>query len=516
MKKTVKINLSGSIFHLDEDAYQRLKNYLDKIHRHFESKESGKEIINDIELRIAELFQHKTDKKKEVISLGDVEEVIEQLGDAEEFDEQDTTEDKKTEVKKLYRDPDKAIFGGVAAGIGAYFRIDPVWIRLLFVLLIFGYGVIALIYILLWLFVPKAETYAQKMEMKGEKISISEIEKRVKQEYNDVKSNLKDFEHSDHFQNFKNGLNEIFAILGKIIKGIISFIGGIIGIALIIGGVGISLYSAVIIFTDLQVDWLFYSDWFRFPFALISSVFEPEVSIILVSTAVLACLIPFLGIIYLLFRIFGHKGNDKVIYPTGIIVWIVALMTLIGTSIYQISQFSANVTNQNISKLNMNQSQSLKLELADKPNPNYIIEDFPLILEHNQKLGLSEEGTLYLPPVIKIVPAESNEYKIELRKISRGKNTRHAVINTKGINYNWELSQGTLTLDPFFLVSNESKYHMQRLIITLKIPEKKKICISGEIEDYIVEARNNRNYEFYELGDRCWEMHEGELRIIEE
>jgi phage shock protein PspC (stress-responsive transcriptional regulator) len=516
MKKTIKINLSGSIFHLDEDAYHKLKEYLDKIHKHFESKKGGKEIIDDIELRIAELFQHKTNKKKEVISLEDVEEIIDQMGDADEFDEQEPTEHEDTEAKKLYRDPDRAILGGVAAGIGAYFNIDPVWIRLMLVLLIFAYGIIALIYILFWLFVPRAETYKQKMEMRGEKISISEIEKRVRQEYDDVKSNLKEFERSDHVQNFKNGLNEIFAFLGKLIKGLFSFIIGIIGIALVIAGVVISLYAASVLFTDMPADWFLFSEWFNFPVALLTSLFEPAVSITLVSAVALTCLIPLLGIIYLLFRIFGYKGNDKVVYPIGVIFWILAIMTLIGTSFYQVSQFSANVTNHHAETLNISREQSLKLELADKPEPSYLIEEFPFTQDYGQKFGLSEEGMLYLTPVIKIIPGESTEYKMELKRVARGRNTKHAVLNTRGINYSWDLSEGTLKLDPYFLISNENKFHMQKLVITLKIPDTKHICISEEIEEYIVEAGNNKNYNFYELGDKCWEMQGGELRVVDE
>jgi hypothetical protein len=191
-------------------------------------------------------------------------------------------------------------------------------------------------------------------------------------------------------------------------------------------------------------------------------------------------------------------------------------MTLIGTSFYQVSQFSANVTNHHAETLNISREQSLKLELADKPEPSYLIEEFPFTQDYGQKFGLSEEGMLYLTPVIKIIPGESTEYKMELKRVARGRNTKHAVLNTRGINYSWDLSEGTLKLDPYFLISNENKFHMQKLVITLKIPDTKHICISEGIEEYIVEAENNKNYNFYELGDKCWEMQGGELRVVDE
>lgn len=177
MKKTIKINLSGTIFHFDEDAYELLSSYLEKIHAHFITSEGGSEIISDIELRMAELFQSKLSESKQVITVEDVREVIKNMGDPEDFsveqeEEKETTAPPST--KKLYRDTDNAIIGGVSAGLGAYFNIDPVWIRLIFVLLMLAYGLVGVLYILLWIFIPRAETYAQKPEMKGEKITLAE------------------------------------------------------------------------------------------------------------------------------------------------------------------------------------------------------------------------------------------------------------------------------------------------------------------------------------------------------
>ena len=93
MKTTVKINLSGQIFTLDEDAYQMLKDYLDAISKRFRDMEEGNEIITDIETRIAELFQLRISEKKEVIIIEDVREVIEIMGQPEDFDEGEDSED---------------------------------------------------------------------------------------------------------------------------------------------------------------------------------------------------------------------------------------------------------------------------------------------------------------------------------------------------------------------------------------------------------------------------------------
>lgn len=516
MKKTIKINLSGLIFHLDEDAYQKLKTYLDKIHKHFELKESGKEIISDIESRIAELFQYKINKKKQVITIDDVDEVIGQLGDAEDFDEMEEKTVKEGRTKKLYRDPENAILGGVSAGIGAYFNIDAVWIRLLFVLLLFGYGIIALIYVLLWLIIPKAETYAQKLEMRGEEISISEIENRVRKEYDDVKSNLKEFQKTNQYQNFKKGLNEIFTFIGNLIKAIFNFITGIIGTALIIALVGVSLYAAGVIFFDIPGYWFWFEEGKIMLFKALNTIFDPEVSIIILSTAVLACIIPILGLIYLLFRIFGYKGNDKIVYPTGVILWVISIMVLAGTSIYQIREFSSNVTNQKVESLDLKNSQTLKLSINKRPKPDYLTEDFMWDENNYEHIGVDEEGTIYIPPVIKIIQGDSKNYQLEIKRISRGKSSEQAIENTKNINYHWELTNSSLMLDPYFIISKENKFRMQRIILSIKVPEGKQVCIPEETEQYLTEAKNSENYELYEMGDHCWKMQEGALTLAEE
>ncbi|MCF8346806.1 MAG: PspC domain-containing protein, partial [Bacteroidales bacterium] len=175
MKKAIKINLSGIVFHIDEDAYEKLKQYLDAISRHFSDKKEGEEILNDIESRIAELFQEKRGKD-EVISMALVNEITEIMGDPEEIvDSQEEAgtggkHDKSSgtfsrTTRRLYRDPENSVFGGVSGGLGAYFNIDPLIFRILFLVFFFIGGASILVYIILWIVLPKAETAAQKLEM---------------------------------------------------------------------------------------------------------------------------------------------------------------------------------------------------------------------------------------------------------------------------------------------------------------------------------------------------------------
>jgi phage shock protein PspC (stress-responsive transcriptional regulator) len=197
MKKTLSINLSGSVFNIDDDAFQLLKDYLNLIERHFKNEEESKEIISDIEARIAELFKERISEFKQVISFLDVEEIIEIMGQPEEFiDPEDSGQQDQKEkfgpsgYRRMYRDPDNRLVGGVCSGMAAYWGTDPLIIRIIFIVatLIFLSGTI--IYLILWIVLPEAKTTAQKLEMRGETVNISNIGKAVKEEFEKIKEKM--------------------------------------------------------------------------------------------------------------------------------------------------------------------------------------------------------------------------------------------------------------------------------------------------------------------------------------
>ncbi len=176
MKKNISINISGIIFHIEEDGYEILRKYLDSITTYFSSFEDNSEILSDIESRIAELFLSKLNEGKQVITLEDVNSLMSTMGSVSDFkaaEEQEaagisatqTTEkseygssSKRTTSKKLYRDQKRKILGGICAGLGHYFNVDPVWPRLLFALLVLGsYGGLLLVYFILWILLPPSE-----------------------------------------------------------------------------------------------------------------------------------------------------------------------------------------------------------------------------------------------------------------------------------------------------------------------------------------------------------------------
>jgi len=194
MKITVSINLGGYSFNIDEDAYAELKRYLKNLELNFAAEESSSEILTDIESRMSELLRARLSSYKQVISIEDVNEVISIMGSPEDIsDDEGHSSGKKFSTPgyhRMYRDPDHRIIGGVCAGMGAYWRIDPLIIRIIFLALILAGGIGILIYLILYIVLPEAKTTAQKIEMKGSPVNIHNIKDAVKKEFDSVRKNM--------------------------------------------------------------------------------------------------------------------------------------------------------------------------------------------------------------------------------------------------------------------------------------------------------------------------------------
>lgn len=217
MKTTVRISLGESIFTVEEDAYKYLQEYQKALQSEYRIKNNGRTIIHDIEIRMAELFNYKLDKTKQVITYLDVYEVIEVLGKPESFEEakthKNTVNQDDFEVinrprkarsqrskkrwnkrsKSMFRDVDNRVLGGICSGLAAYFGISPVVFRALFIFLFFFGGGSMIIYIVMWIALPPAISVTQKMEMRGEMINLNNIEDKVKKELENLKRKFKQF-----------------------------------------------------------------------------------------------------------------------------------------------------------------------------------------------------------------------------------------------------------------------------------------------------------------------------------
>lgn len=193
MKKTMTVNIGGSVYHIDEDAFEKLNIYLEEVKDELKSSEGGNEIIDDIEHRIGELFAEKLKIDRQVITLSDVEEVIRIMGkpgDISGHSDSEKNNSERSSYRRMYRDPDNRIIGGVSSGLAAYWQLDPTLVRIIFVLLcIFGLAGL-LLYLILWIILPEASTVNQKLEMRGEPVNLSNIGEFFRKEFENVKKSF--------------------------------------------------------------------------------------------------------------------------------------------------------------------------------------------------------------------------------------------------------------------------------------------------------------------------------------
>ncbi len=191
MKITININLGGYPFNVDEDAYERLRQYMKSLEKEFSGESSASEIMADIEGRIAELFKMRLNAYKQVITMKDVEEVMAILGSPEVISGNSTSDERPPRSqRRIYRDPDRRVFGGVCAGISAYLDWDPLIMRIIFAILIVAGGFGLALYLILWIVLPEAKTTAQKLEMRGDPVTVENIKDSVKQEFETVKKKM--------------------------------------------------------------------------------------------------------------------------------------------------------------------------------------------------------------------------------------------------------------------------------------------------------------------------------------
>ena len=340
MKKTITITLNSILFNIEEDAYNKLNKYLESIKEHYGSPDK-EEILADIESSIAKKFSTKINSKKESINLKNVEEVIKILGTIDEFTSEEKTDKPKTKQKKLYRNPDDSIIGGVSSGIATYFGLDPVLIRLIFILLLFFKGVGFFIYVIFWIVLPKADTNAQRLEMKGKPVNLKKIEQAVKEKSKKIKK-----ESQEIIKNNRGLLSKILLfpikvveitfifikkILSKLTPAISIFIGIIIIISIIISILAITMTAGILIFNinspylklDIPIQ----------EFTHLTTYYLSVIAAYLITT------IPLIFILLLGITMINRKNAFKAII-SGILItiWMLAIITIGITAIDLVPQ----------------------------------------------------------------------------------------------------------------------------------------------------------------------------------
>lgn len=346
MKKTLTVNLGGTVFNIDDDAYRLLDNYLCNLKAHFSKEEGAEEIVDDIERRISELLAEKLAAGQQVITISDVEEVIARVGKPEEMDQEGQAAEANAGQaqggasaqtagqgastqgaahRRLFRNPDDKILGGVISGIAAYFCWDVTLLRLLLlVILICGYGTLIPVYIICWFLIPEARTAAEKLSMRGEPITVENIGKTVTDGFEKVAGGVNDYVRSGKPRTFMQKLGDsLVRVCGWVLKvllvlAVVCFSPFLLVMAIVLVALIIALIAAVI------GGGAAFASIFPVTWGLAEFVSPLAILVMYISAAFLIC-IPLFALVWLLWSQLTHsKAMNSGLKWTLLILWIVS------------------------------------------------------------------------------------------------------------------------------------------------------------------------------------------------
>ena len=330
MKKTLTVNLGGTVFHIDEDAYRLLDNYLSNLKIHFRKEAGADEIIDDIERRISELFAEKLTAGSQVITITDVEEVIARMGKPEDMEAENDSEPsvgnatRTTIHRRLYRNPDDKLLGGVISGMAAYLGWDVTLLRLLLlVVLICGVGTLIPVYIVCWLVIPEARTAAEKLSMRGEAVTVENIGKTVTDGFEKVANGVNDYMKSDKPRTFLQKLGvalvmvagwffKICLVIFAIICSPLLFVFGVVFVALLFAAVMVAIGGGAALIS-------------MFPTFDVILPTSPLSAIVMYIAGILLVGIPLVSLVWAIFsQIFKWQPMASGLKWTLVILWIVS------------------------------------------------------------------------------------------------------------------------------------------------------------------------------------------------
>lgn len=586
MKKNISINISGIIFHIEEDGYVKLKEYLESINKYFSSFEGSTEIIADIESRIAEIFLAKLNEDKQVITLEDVGALITTMGGIQDFqavedeitpestEQEEPTEEKASSErqerprepqKKLYRDNKRRLVGGVASGIANYLSVDPLWIRLIFIILMFdifvtfavssivfltyiilwivlpgsdeleedkamkkmyrnpqerviggvasgiaayfdtditlirvlfvlsiivgGFGLIA--YVVLWIILPEAKTITDKVQMKGEPVTLENIETNIK-ETQEAKANPQEESLLVRILLFPFRLIAVILTglaraLGPIARFLLEFIRVVFGIALTLSGLGI-LFGVLIsgsVFLGISAG----NEVFNiteFPFELIHDAVSP----IGLISAMLTIGIPGLAIMLL-----GLSIASKTRITNASVGWALFAIWILGI-------IGLSFTLPSIIYDYRSEGDYTRTEYYD-------VEAETLILDIRET-GYGEFDGVRL----KLRGYDGDEIKIVQEFSSRGATKKEAVDNARGIQYAITQADSVLTFDSNIDYSAETKLRGQDLMMTMYIPHGQRFEMLNNFDDLIYYSFGYQGFSSSQIIGNTWMFNPSGLECI--
>lgn len=533
MNKTVTINISGIIFHIEEDAYEKLGIYLRTVRSRFSEEDGRDDIMADIESRIAEILNERVGPSKQVVLMADVDHVIALMGEPEVISDQEekagagtTTEepnyDEPVRRRRLYRDPEDRVIGGVCSGMGYYFDVDPIWFRIGFVAVFFLFGTGILFYILLLIIIPKAETTAEKLEMRREPVDLNNISKTVREEFGEFKKRAENFgneakqygrrmrQESKHWRrrdrvsnSFEDFFHTVFNVIGRIFAFALIAVGLFFLIALIT-----STFSL--------------TDFGNLPFGEnVSSFFPDRFNYYLGLTCFFIVFgIPTIMMIYKGIRmVFRIKRNDRIVGISALTIWVLGIIGAVFAGVSVGKGFREEATIHEYFPINNAKMDTLYMKVdidRDMINGTYHSKwNHKHRYEHRWKWVSSNGSEVKFGDIdLNIIRSDVDSFQLVIYKTAHGLDTREALTRAKAITYTITQKDSLLIFNSFYTLGKEH-WKAQDVRMELLVPKNKVIYLGETMSGLINDIDNTTNTFDLDMVDRRWKMTQIGLECVD-
>ncbi len=526
MKKTLTANISGTVFHIEEDAYEQLNRYLNTIRSQFGGTHGREEIMADIEARIAELFQERMDGRQ-VVTVTEVEHVIAIMGQPEDYVSEldDSTGGSGSDAearsgathqgKRLYRDPDDKWVGGVLGGVAAYFNIDPLILRLIYLAALFlGFGF--LLYFILWIVVPEAQTSAEKLRMRGEEVNVENLKRMFDEGSETIRKGADKVATGAREAGARVGstlgrnASGMGSTLATGLVAVIKVLGKVLGFALLGLGAVLAILLTVAFFG--QYEFIMGGE------KLAEGTTLQDLALLLFNSpgqlkwawiaGAVAVIVPIAGLLYggisLLFGVGRSKWFAAVLVP----LWVSALIVLaiIGTRIA--SDFSRREVNITEIAIDQPVGQTITIAAMDDPhfghNTGHRNDDLELIKQEGDRVivGWADMDVEQSPDSL---------FHLVVKRKARGRGSKTAGRRAMDITYTHAQQDSILRLAPWFSFPAEQKFRGQQVHFTLQVPIGRGVHFAPNAMNIIWDVENVTNTLDRDMIGKTWTMTSGGL-----
>jgi len=483
MNRIISIQLGRQVFQIEEDAYERLNEYLLSLRRTMAQDPDAEEIIQDIEMRMAELFRHRMGEFRQHLNLDDITAVLEVMGAPADIGAEERDSGPTPGPRRLFRHPDDKMIAGVCGGLGAYFNTDPLWFRLAFAATLFFYGGGVMFYLVLVFIIPVAKTPTERLQMHGEDVNLRNLERRLKEEGARMGENMrKTFEGSEARSLF----NRFFILLGRI--GLVFLKVFAYGMALFLLFIGMALIVGMV-FGNPQLS----ADGFHINGVdTLARLFNEawEFDLLRIFLLLALGLPAIIGGIRLLMRLAGQTMNRWV--SVGFLsLTILAWIGLFGIAVNTTRQLKSK--GETLQRIDLQVSDTLEI------SSNYGSQQHFPGFRYSIKDDSASTGFRLHNVRLDVRMSPDSQFHVLVYRSARGANLAEAERNAAAIPMAFAQNGNRLLIDNNLLIPATQHIRGQQVLLVLQVPQGRVLRFNRNSEGVLsglvnAEGRNGTSY----------------------